>query len=148
MPAPPPPVNQIVQTASAHSPVQSSHACKRLKTKSHHAPDKGKAVSSPSSPSNDSAKSVSSHMHLRDDFSHVISEIGPKGSTQPKENSEKSKGKLPPKVANMVFECFYLLIFENCLPEWQIFIDFWICWILYFLDMLDIIFFEYGFKYH
>jgi hypothetical protein len=58
-------------------------------------------------------------MHLRDDFSHVISEIRPKGSTQPKENSEKSKGdtttrgKFPPKVANMVFECFYLLIVEN-----------------------------------
>jgi hypothetical protein len=32
------------------------------------------------------------HMHLRDDFSHVISEIKPKGSTQPKDNSEKSKG--------------------------------------------------------
>jgi hypothetical protein len=31
-------------------------------------------------------------MHLRDDFSHVISEIRPKGSTQPKENSERSKG--------------------------------------------------------
>jgi hypothetical protein len=31
-------------------------------------------------------------MHLRDDFSHVISEIKPKGSTQPKANSENSKG--------------------------------------------------------
>jgi hypothetical protein len=31
-------------------------------------------------------------MHLREDFSHVISEIRPKGSTQPKENSRKSKG--------------------------------------------------------
>jgi hypothetical protein len=31
-------------------------------------------------------------MHLRDDCSHVISEIKPKGSTQPKANSEKSKG--------------------------------------------------------
>ena len=37
-------------------------------------------------------KSVSSRMHLRDDFSHVISEIRPKGSTHPKENSERSKG--------------------------------------------------------
>jgi hypothetical protein len=92
LPAPPPPVNQIVQAAHAHSPVQSSHTKKRLKIEAHHAPDKGKVVVAPSSPSNDSAKSVSSRMHLRDDCSHVISEIRPKGSTQPKENSEKSKG--------------------------------------------------------
>jgi hypothetical protein len=31
-------------------------------------------------------------MHLRDDCSHVISEISPKGLGQPKANSEKSKG--------------------------------------------------------
>jgi hypothetical protein len=31
-------------------------------------------------------------MYLRDDFSHVINEIRPKGSVQPKENSGKSKG--------------------------------------------------------
>jgi hypothetical protein len=31
-------------------------------------------------------------MHLRDYCSHVINEIRPKGSTQPKENSDKSKG--------------------------------------------------------
>jgi hypothetical protein len=31
-------------------------------------------------------------MHLRDDCSHVINEIRPKGSTQPKENSGKSRG--------------------------------------------------------
>jgi hypothetical protein len=77
--------------------------------------DKGKVVAAPSSPSSDSAKSVSSHMHLRDDCSHVISEIKPQGSTQPKANSRKSKGdsinkgKLPLKVANMVFD--YVLLF-------------------------------------
>jgi hypothetical protein len=65
---------------------------KRLKIEAHHAPDKGKATTSPSPPSNDSDKSVSSHMQLRDDFSHVISEIRPKGSTQPKANSESLKG--------------------------------------------------------
>jgi hypothetical protein len=75
-----------------HSPVQSSHASKRLKTEAHHALDKGKAIAAPSSPSNGSDKSVSSRMHLRDDCSHVISEIRPKGSAQPKENSGKSKG--------------------------------------------------------
>jgi hypothetical protein len=88
----PPPVNKIVQDAPADSPVQCSHASNRLKIESHHAPDKGKVVVAPSSPSNDSSKSISSRMHLRDDFSHVISEIRPKGSTQPKENSKKSKG--------------------------------------------------------
>jgi hypothetical protein len=90
--APPPQVNPIFQASHEHSPVQFSHVRKRLKIESHHAPDKGKVVVAPSSPSNDSAKSISFHMHLRDDFSHVINEIGPQGSTQPKENSNKSKG--------------------------------------------------------
>jgi hypothetical protein len=54
--------------------------------------DKGKAVTSPSSPSSDSTKSVSSRMHLRDDCSHVISEIKPQGPTQSKSNFGKSKG--------------------------------------------------------
>jgi hypothetical protein len=69
-----------------------SHARKRLKTEAHHALDKGKSIVSPSSPSNGSDKSVSSWMHLRDDYSHVISEIRPKVSAQPKENSGKSRG--------------------------------------------------------
>jgi hypothetical protein len=63
-----------------------------LKTKAHHALDKGKATAAPSSPSNESDKSVSSSMHLRDDFSHVISDIRHKGSTKLKENSDISKG--------------------------------------------------------
>jgi hypothetical protein len=88
----PPPINQIAQAVHVHSPVQSSHARKRLKTEVHHALDKGKATAPPSSPSNGSDKSMSSQMHLRDDCSHVINEIRPKGSTQPKANSEKSKG--------------------------------------------------------
>jgi hypothetical protein len=54
--------------------------------------DKGKAATTPSFPSSDSTKSVSSHIHLRDDYSHVISEIKPQGSTQPKDISKKSKG--------------------------------------------------------
>jgi hypothetical protein len=88
----PSPINQIVQDAPIHSPVQSSHARKRMKTEALHAPDKVKSIASPSSSSSDSDKSVSSRMHLRDNFSHVISEIRPKGSTQPKENSKRSKG--------------------------------------------------------
>jgi hypothetical protein len=77
----PPPINQIVQDALVHSPIQSSHASKMLKTEAHHALDKGKDTIAPSSPSNDFDKSVSSRMHLRDDCSHVISDIRPKGST-------------------------------------------------------------------
>jgi hypothetical protein len=63
-----------------------------LKTEAHHAPDKGKATSAPSLLFDGSDKSVSSRMHLRDNFSHVINEIRPKGSSQPKENSGKLKG--------------------------------------------------------
>jgi hypothetical protein len=88
----PPPINPIVQAAPDHLPVQSSHAIKRLKTQSHHALDKGKSIVSPSSPSNGSNKSVSSRMHLRGYCSHVINEIRPKGSPQPKANSGKSRG--------------------------------------------------------
>jgi hypothetical protein len=54
------PISRIFQASLSHSPVQSSHARKRLKTEAHHAHDKGKATSTPSSPSNGSDKSVSS----------------------------------------------------------------------------------------
>jgi hypothetical protein len=63
-----------------------------LKTEAHHALDKGKATTAPSSPSNGFDKSVSSQMHLRDDCSNVINEIRPRGSAQPKANSRKSRG--------------------------------------------------------
>jgi hypothetical protein len=88
----PPPVNPNVHISHVDSPVQSSHASKRLKTDVPHEQDKGKATASPSSPSNDSSKSVSSRMHLKDDCSHVISEIQPQGSNQPRATSGKSKG--------------------------------------------------------
>jgi hypothetical protein len=63
-----------------------------VKIEAHHALDKGKSIATPFSPSNGSNKSVSSQMHLRDSCSHVINDIRPKGSTQPKENSKKLKG--------------------------------------------------------
>jgi hypothetical protein len=90
--APPLPVNPIFQASPTHSPIKSSHASNRLKIEAHHAPNKGKVVGAPSSPLNDSAKPVSSRMHLRDDCSHVISEIMPKVSTHSKANSGKSRG--------------------------------------------------------
>jgi hypothetical protein len=75
-----PRINPNVQITSVHSPIKSSHAIKRIKTDVPHVKDKGNVVASPSSPSNDSSKSVSSHMHLKDDCSHIISEIHPQGS--------------------------------------------------------------------
>jgi hypothetical protein len=55
-----------------------SHASKRLKTDIPQlVQDKGKTTASPSSPSYDSSKSVSSCMHLKDHCSHVINEIQP-----------------------------------------------------------------------
>jgi hypothetical protein len=89
---PPPPVNRNIQISLVHSPVQSSHASKRLKIDVPHVQDKGKFLASPSSPSNDSSKSVSSRIHLNDDCFHVISEIKRQGSNQPKATSGKSKG--------------------------------------------------------
>jgi len=80
----PPPVNPNFQIARVVSPVQSSHAIKRLKTNIPQlVQDKGKSIASPSSPSTDSSKSVSSLLHLKDDFSHVINEIQLQGSNQP-----------------------------------------------------------------
>jgi hypothetical protein len=61
--------------------VKSSHANKKLHIEAHHALNKGKFMVSPSSLSEDFDKSVSSRMHLKDDFSNVISEINPKGSS-------------------------------------------------------------------
>jgi hypothetical protein len=84
---PPPPVNTNVQIALIDSPAQSSHASKRLKNDVRHVQDKGNFFASPSSPS----KSLSSHMNLKDDCSHVISEIQAQGSNQPQDNSGKSK---------------------------------------------------------
>jgi hypothetical protein len=89
--SPPLTVNPNVHISPTHLPVQSSNTSKRLKTEAHHMHDKGKYVASPSSPSSDSAKSISSHIHLRDDYSHVINEIKPQGSTEPKANLGKSK---------------------------------------------------------
>ena len=69
-----------------------SSSSKRLKIEAHHAPIKGKSIVAPSTPSNVFDKYMPSRMHFRDDCSHMISKIRPKGSTQPKENLERLKG--------------------------------------------------------
>jgi hypothetical protein len=56
-----------------------------------HVQDKGKEVASPCSPSNDSSKSMSSCMHLKDDCSHVIIEMKPQRPNQQRATFGKSK---------------------------------------------------------
>jgi len=46
----------------------------------------------PPSPSIKSSKYLSSRLHLKDECSHVINEIQPQGSNQPKATPEKSRG--------------------------------------------------------
>jgi hypothetical protein len=89
----PPPVNPNVQISGAVSPVQSSHASKRLKMDiPQPVQDKGKTTTSPSSPSDDSSKYVSFRMHMKDECFHVINKIQPQGSNQPRATYERSKG--------------------------------------------------------
>jgi hypothetical protein len=120
LPVPPPPINPNVQISPAHSPVQSSNARKRLKIETHHMHDKGKVVAAPSSPSSDSAKSVSSRIHLRDDCSHVIMRSSPKAPhnlrliQKIQKDIATTKGKLSPKVENTFFEYIFLLRTMNC----------------------------------
>jgi hypothetical protein len=77
------PINPNAQDDHVVSPVQSSHASKRLKTDVPKPElDKGKGVATPSKSSKDSSESVSSHLHLKDDCSHVISAVHPQGSHQ------------------------------------------------------------------
>jgi hypothetical protein len=68
-----------------------SYSNKRLKIEAYYAPVKEKAATAPSTSSNNSDKSVSSHMHWKDDCSHMISEMRLKDSTQPKAGSEGLK---------------------------------------------------------
>jgi len=113
-------INPKVQISPVVSPVQSSHTSKRLKTDIPQlVQEKGKTTTSPSSPSIESAKSVSSRLHLKDDCSHVINKIQPQGSNQrglPKKSQLKTtmrRGNMPRKATNMDFKCFFFMIFSN-----------------------------------
>jgi hypothetical protein len=71
-----------------------SYSNKRLKTEAYYASVKEKVVTVPSASLDNSDKSMSSHMHWKDDCSHMISKMGLKDSTQlkavskgPKDNS-------------------------------------------------------------
>jgi hypothetical protein len=73
----------FAQVDNVFSPVESSHASKRLKTDvPKPEPYKGKGVATPSNSSKDSSKSMSSHLRLRDYCSHVISAFHPQGPHQ------------------------------------------------------------------
>jgi hypothetical protein len=85
LPFPPPPPPFIPNSQPDHvvSRVQSSHARKILKSTTPKPKlDKGKEVANPSKSFKDSYESISSHLHLKDDSSHVINEIHPQGSNQ------------------------------------------------------------------
>jgi hypothetical protein len=83
LPHPPLPFIPNVQADRVVLLVQSSHASKRLKPAILEPKlDKGKEVANPSKSSKDSYESISSHLHLKHDFCHVISEIHPQGSNQ------------------------------------------------------------------
>jgi hypothetical protein len=83
LPPPPPPINPNSQVDLVVSPLQSSNAGKRLKIDVPKPEiDKGKGVATPSKSSKDSFEYVSSHLHLKDDCSHVISAVHPQGSHQ------------------------------------------------------------------
>jgi hypothetical protein len=85
LPPPPLPKNPNPQFDHVISPVQCSHASKRLKTNvPKHEKDKGKGVATSSKSSKDSFESMSSRLHLKDVFSHIISVVQPQGSIQPK----------------------------------------------------------------
>jgi hypothetical protein len=92
LPPPPPPKNPNAQADHVVSPVQSSHASKRLKIDvPKPEPDKGKGVATPSKSSKYSSGSVSSRLRLKYNCSHVINEIHPQGYDQPKAAMERSK---------------------------------------------------------
>jgi hypothetical protein len=81
LPSPPPQINLNSHVDLVFSPLHSSHARKRLKYAIYETKlDKGKEVANPSKYSKDSFELVSSHLHLKYDYSHVISAIHPKGS--------------------------------------------------------------------
>jgi hypothetical protein len=94
LPLPPLPLpkNPNPQVDHGISPVQSSHASKRIK---HDVPKpekyKGKGLATPSQSSKESYESVSSRLHLKDDCSHIISAVQPQGFNQPKVATERLK---------------------------------------------------------
>jgi len=83
LPPPPPLFNPNAQSDRVPSLVYSYHARKILKTTIPEPKlDKGKWVANPSKYSKDCSESMSSHIHLKDSCSHVISKIHPQGSNQ------------------------------------------------------------------
>jgi hypothetical protein len=68
-----------------------SYSNKRLKTEAYYAYVKEKAATAPPAFLDNSGKSVSSHLHGKDDFSHMIRKMRLKDSTQNKVGSEGLK---------------------------------------------------------
>jgi hypothetical protein len=96
--------------------MQSSHASKRLKKDiPEHVLEKGKGIATPFDSSKEYAIPVSSHLILKDDYSHVINALQPQGSKQSKAATEKSKennkrrGKMS-LIVNMDFRLLSMLL--------------------------------------
>jgi hypothetical protein len=68
-----------------------SYSNKRLKIEAYYAFFKEKAATAPSASSDNYGKFVSSHLHWKDDFPHMISKMRLEDSTQPKAGSEGLK---------------------------------------------------------
>jgi len=101
LPPPPLPKNKNPKVDHGVSPVNSPHASKRLKIDvPKPEQDKGKGVATTSKSSKDSFESVSSLLHLKDYFSHVISAVQPQGSNQPKAATKISKEDSSEKSSN------------------------------------------------
>jgi hypothetical protein len=82
---------------------------KRLKIEAYYASVKKKAATAPSAYSDNCGKSVSSHLHWKDNCSHMINKMRLKDSTHPKASSEGlkddsiNKGRLPHKLKKYGF---------------------------------------------
>jgi hypothetical protein len=68
-----------------------SYSNKRQKNEAFHAFVKQKSATTSSTSLDNSSKSVSSHMHWKDDRSRMINKMRLKDSTQPKAGSEELK---------------------------------------------------------
>jgi hypothetical protein len=122
-PPPPPPFNPNSQDDRIASPTQSSHASKRLKTTMPEPEiDKGKKVANSPNSSENSSESVSSHLHLKDNFSHVIKvksilkvpislRLLQKEKQQKDQKRAVVKRGKPPLIENMVFNVVNAIFF-------------------------------------
>jgi len=92
---------------------------KSLKTEAYHASVKEKDATAPSASSDNYGKSVSSHLHWKDDGSHIISNMRLKDPTHPKVGAEGlkddsiSKGKMASQTEKIWFLSFIVSMVDD-----------------------------------